>query len=545
MVNKICHRLSLFNREKEKMAKFVSAKEAAQCITDHATVALAGLGLAGWPEEIACAIRDNYKECGHPADLALRQGSAMGDWRDRGVTVLGEAGEGLITRWSGAHVGSAFALNKLAVENKLQCTCLPQGCIVNLWREIAAGRPGLLTKVGLGTFVDPRFGGGKMNECTTEELVRLTEIDGEEYLFYPSFKLDVALLRGTIADENGNISFAHESILNEGLAVATAAHNCGGIVIVQVEYMAKAGTLHPKEIKIPGILVDYVVIAQDKRACWQTEGVYYEPAFNGDIKKPVDHIAPVPFDVRKVIARRCAMELKKGETINLGVGMAADTASIIAEEGFQNDVIMTTESGMIGGVPAALPNFGSAYNPEAIVDHGAMFDMIDGGFLDVTILGIGEIDKYGNNNVSKMGNRLTGPGGFINITQKTPKVIFCGTLVGKAKYKLGDGKITVTQEGKIKKFVNRVGQITYSTRYKDPEQEVIYITERCVMKLINHQLTITEIAPGIDLEKDIMNCMEFEPVVADNLKVMDPKIFFEEWGRLGDYMGKEAKKDEK
>ena len=518
------------------MAKFVTAREAAALIPDHSTIAVAGMGLSGWAEEVGCAIRDNFKETGHPCDLTLRQGSAMGDWRTRGVTVLGEAGEGLITRWSGAHVGSAFALRELAVQNKLQCHCLPQGAIVNLWREIAAGRPGLYTKVGLGTFVDPRMGGGKMNQCTTDELVKLVEVNGEEYLFYPSFKLDVAVLRGTTADENGNISFEHESVINEGLAVATAAHNSGGIVIVQVEYTAKAGTLKPKDVKIPGILVDYVVVATDKRACWQTEGEYYEPAFNGDIRKPMNAITPLPFDERKIITRRCAMELRKGAILNLGVGMPADTAKIVAEEGYLEYITMTTESGMVGGIPAALPNFGSAYNPEAIVEHGSMFDMIDGGFLTATILGIGEIDQYGNNNVSKFGPRLTGPGGFINITRTTPKVIFCGTLVGKAEYEIGSGKITVTKEGHIRKFVKNVEQITYSAQYKDPRQEVLYITERCVMKLIDGKLTIVEIAPGLTLEKDILPVMDFVPAVADDLKVMDPAIFNETWGGLGQYI---------
>ena len=425
------------------MAKFITAFEAAKKIPDGATVGLGGMGLSGWAEEIACAIRDNFKETGHPCSLNLKQGSAMGDWGERGVTRLGEAGEGLVTKWCGAHVGSAFTLRDLAVSNKLECHCLPQGVIVNLWREIASGRPGLITKVGLGTFVDPRLGGGKMNECTKEELVKLIDFEGEEYLFYKAFPLDVALLRGTIADENGNISFAHESVINEGLAVAEAAKNSGGIVIVQVEYVTKAGTLNPKDVKIPGILVDYVVEAKDKRACWQAEGVYFEPAFSGQIKKPLEAIAPLPFDERKVVCRRCAMEIKRGDILNLGVGMPADVSKVVAEEGYLDVVTMSTESGMVGGVPSALPNFGSAYNPEATIEHGAMFDLIDGGGLSMTCLGIGEIDRFGNNNVSKFGTRLTGPGGFINITAKTPKVIFCGTFMGKAKLHVGNGRLEI------------------------------------------------------------------------------------------------------
>ncbi|MGI6621542.1 MAG: acyl CoA:acetate/3-ketoacid CoA transferase [Acetivibrionales bacterium] len=516
--------------------KIITAKEAAKLIPDGATIGVAGMGLSGWAEEVACAIRDNFRETGHPRDLNLKQGSAMGDWGERGVTRLGEAGPGLITRWSGAHIGSAFTLRELAIHNKLQCHCLPQGVIVNLWREIAAGRPGLLTKVGLGTFVDPRIEGGKMNSCTTDELVELVEFNGEEYLFYKSFPLDVALLRGTVADENGNITFDHESVINEGLAVAQAAKNSGGIVIVQVEYLAKKETLNPKDVKIPGILVDYVVQATDKRACWQAEGVYFEPAFSGQIKKPLQTIEPIPFDERKVICRRCAMEIRKGYIVNLGVGMPADVSKVVAEEGHINKITMTTESGMVGGVPSALPNFGSSYNPDAIIDHGFMFDFIDGGGLDMACLGIGEIDRYGNNNVSKLGDRLTGPGGFINITQATPKVVFCGTFMGKAKIAVGDGKISILNEGTIKKFVKDVQQITFSGKYAKPNQEILYVTERCVFRLLDGRITLIEIAPGIDLEKDILAHIDFMTVISPELKLMDPGIFHEKWGGLEPYL---------
>ena len=540
------------------MAKFITAQEAAKMIPDGATVGLAGMGLSGWPEEVACAIRDSFWESGHPCGLNLKQGSAMGDWgygnqfdgwertrkQDesdqnvgvRGVSRLGEAGPGLVTRWSGAHVGSAFALQKLAVENKLQSHCLPQGVIINLWREIAAGRPGLLTKVGLGTFVDPRQGGGTMNECTTDELVKLVEFDGEEYLFYPSFKLDVALLRGTIADEKGNISFAHEGIINEGLAVASAAHNSGGIVIVQVEYLTKADTIAPKDVKIPGALVDYVVVATDPMACWQAEGTYWDPSFSGQIRKPLKSIPPLKLNERKVIARRCAMEVKDGDIANLGVGMSADVGNVMAEEGCIDRVTMFSESGMVGGVPSALPNFGSSYNPDATLDQGASFDVINGGGLDITILGMGECDEEGNVNVSKFGPRLTGPGGFIDISSATKTVVFCGTLVGKAMLQTDDGKISVLEEGKIRKFKKHVEQITFAGKYTKPDQTILYVTERCVFKLIDGVMTVVEIAPGLDLQRDILDQMDFTPAVAKDLKTMDPALFCETWGQLADHM---------
>lgn len=518
------------------MVKFITAAEATRLIPDGATVGVAGMGLSGWPEEVAVAIADCYKETGHPCNLTMKQGSAMGDWKERGMTRLGY--EGLVTKWAAAHIGSAFAMNDLVRANKMACHCLPQGVIVNLWREIAAHRPGLLTKVGLGTFVDPRLEGGKMNAVTTEDLVELVNFQGEEYLFYKAFPLHVALLRGTTADEDGNITFEKEGPINEGLVVAEAAHNSGGIVIVQVEYTAKRGTMHPKEVKIPGTLVDYVVVATDKNACWQTEGVYYEPAFAGNLKKPLNALPKVPLCDRKIIERRCAMELKKGNVVNLGVGIPADVASVVAEEGCTDDITLTTEIGAFGGVPAALPNFGSSYNAQACIDHGSMFDFYDGGGCDVAVLGLAQADEQGNINVSKFGPRLTGPGGFINISQNSKKVLFAGTFMAKAKIAIENGGIRIVEEGKGKKFLKEVEQVTFSGKYASKgNQEILYITERCVFRLSQEdRLVLVEVAPGIDIEKDILAHMDFKPEIAENVKVMDGAIFAEEWGGLKEMM---------
>ncbi len=546
------------------MAKFVSAREAAQVIPDGATVGVAGMGLSGWPEEIACAIRDNFKETGHPCSLEIRQGSALGDWGygngfigwnrnkreggpdtehgNRGITRLGEAGPGLVRKWVSAHIGSGFSLCALALQNELECYCMPQGVVTNLWREVGAGRPGLITKTGLGTFVDPRVEGGRMNATAKGNVAEVINFNGEEYLFYPSFKCDVALLRGTIADEKGNISFAHESVINEGYAVANAVKHCGGIVIVQVEYLAKADSLNPKEVIIPGNMVDYVVLAQDPKSCWQAEGDYWEPAFSGQIKKPLTSLAPLPMDERKVILRRVCSEFKVGDVINMGVGMPAEGGRVVNEEGMTNSITLSTESGMIGGMPSALPSFGSAYNPEAIITPNDMFDFISGGGLDVTVLGLAEMDGDGNNNVSRMGKRLTGPGGFIDITATTKKVIFCGTFVGKAKMKTGDGKMTVVEEGTIRKFVEHVGQITFSGQYSPATQEVLYVTERAVFKLIDHKVVLIEIAPGIDLQKDVLDQMDFKPEISPDLKTMPEEIFCEEWGKLKGIMEANAAK---
>lgn len=527
------------------MVKFITAAQAAELLPDGATVAIASMGLSGWPEEIGCAIRDRFKDTGHPKGLTIKQGSAAGDWKTRGLTRLGEAGPGLVADWTGAHIGSVFSLRAMAEADQLPTHSLPQGVAVNLWREIGAHRPGLLTKVGLGTFVDPRYGGGRMNACAKGDVAELVNFQGEEYLFYKSFPVDVALLRGTIADENGNISFANESILSEGLAAATAAHNSGGIVIVQVEYLAEKGSLNPKDVRIPGALVDYVVQATDKNACWQTEGVYYEPAFNGDLKVPLKGLKPDPFDERKVVTRRCAMELTPGALVNLGVGIPSQVANVVAEAGLIDRITFTTESGIIGGVPAPLPNFGSAFNPEATIEHNAMFDLIDGGALDMTCLGIGEADGQGNVNVSMFAPsngkpaRMSGPGGFIDITSATDRIVFCGTFTGHAKYRLGNGTLEILQEGDTKKFLRDVYQITFAGQYARPEQEVLYVTERCVFRLIGGKMTLIEVAPGIDVEKDILPLMEFVPEIAPDCKTMDPALFCEEWNGLDVIFGPE------
>jgi len=539
------------------MAKFITAAEAANLIQDSDTIGLAGMGLSGFPEEVICAIRDRFKSTGHPRDLELHQGASLGDWGvgndfdgwdltrrevplkleeagSRGASRLGEVGPGLVTRWYGGHVGSAFGLRELATNNQLQSWCLPQGIEVGLWREIAAGRPGILSKVGLGTFVDPRIEGGRMNECTKTNVAELVEFNGEEYLFYKSFPVHVALLRGSVADENGNISFTNESIINEGLSVAAAAHNSGGIVIVQVQYLTKKDTIPPKDVRIPGILVDYVVEATDPMSCWQTEGRYFEPAFSGQIRKPLGSLPAMPMSERKVVARRCAAEVKDGYVLNLGIGMSADVGNILTEEGYVDRVTMCSESGMVGGVPCPLPNFGSSYNPEAVVPHDNIFDILCGGGLSMTCLGMGECDAQGNVNVSKFGPRLTGPGGFIDITSATPKVVFCGTFMGKAKLKVGDGKLTIVQEGTIRKMVKAVEQITFSGQHIRPGQDVLFVTERCVMKLINGKMTITEIAPGIELRKDVLDLMDFVPAVSPDLKLMDERMFCETWGGLAE-----------
>jgi propionate CoA-transferase len=514
------------------MAKIITAEEAAALIPDGATVGASAMGLAGWPEEIGKSVEQRFLKEGHPRDLTFVHGSAIGDWAERGITRFGH--EWLIKRWIGGHMGSALKLAKLASESKVEAYNLPQGVIVQLWREIAAKRPGLITKVGLDTYVDPRLEGGKMNNITTEDIVKVVEFEGEEWLFYKSFPVDVALIRGTYADENGNLTMDNEGMLLEALPLAQAVRNSGGIVIAQVEHVVKANTLHPKKVKVPGILVDYLVVATDTENHWQTEGVYFNPAFSGDVKIPLGTISPLPLDERKVIARRAAMELEKNKIVNLGVGIPTSVAAVAAEEGISDYMIMTTEAGGIGGVPSSLPHFGHSYNAEATIEQHSQFDFYDGGGIDVAFLGLAETDREGNVNVSKFRGRVMGCGGFVNITQCSKKVVYCGTFTAKGlEVAVRDGQLNIVQEGKNKKFIEQVEQVTFSGKYAQKiNQAVLYVTERAVFTLEDGQVTLIEIAPGVDLEKDVLALMDFKPRISPNLKLMPKGIFEPEWGLL-------------
>ena len=514
------------------MSKLVTADVAAKAIKDGATVGVALMGLAGWPEEVARAIERRFLETGHPRDLTLVSSSGAGDHKERGITRFGH--EGLLKRWIAGHMLAAPRTRRLVEEGIIEGYNLPQGVIVQLWREIAAKRPGLITRVGLGTFVDPRIEGGRMNSNSREELVKVIEIDGEEYLFYKSFPVDVALIRGSVADEKGNLTMDREGILLEALPLAQAAKNCGGIVIAQVEHIAQAGTLHPKQVKVPGILVDYVVQCTNPDYHWQTEGLYFNPSFSGEIRVPLSALPPLPLTERKVIARRAAMELVPGAIVNLGIGISAEVSAATAEEGVAEMIHLTTESGTIGGVPASPPDFGHAYNPEAVIEHHAQFDFYDGGGIDLAFLGLAQADREGNINVTRFGNRVIGSGGFINISQNAKKVVFCGTFTtGGLKVEVDGGKLVIVEEGKIQKFVDHVDQITYSGQYaRRVGQSVLYVTERAVFRLDREGLTLIEIAPGVDLERDVLSRMGFRPRVADELAVMPAEIFYPQWGGL-------------
>ncbi|MFO1115852.1 MAG: acyl CoA:acetate/3-ketoacid CoA transferase [Beijerinckiaceae bacterium] len=518
--------------KRDEKGKVVSAADAVKLIRDGDTVATGGFVGIGFAEEIAIALEQRFIAArdvetatpGSPRDLTLVYAAGQGDGKERGLNHLGH--EGMIRRIVGGHWGLVPKLQHLAVTNQIEAYNLPQGVITHLFRDIAAHRPGHITRVGLGTFVDPRNGGGKLNEKTKEDIVRLMEIDGEEYLFYKRFPINVGIIRATTGDPDGNLTMEKEALTLEALAIAMAARNSGGIVIAQVERVAESGSLNPRQVKIPGVLVDCVVVARPENH-WQTFATQYNPAYSAEIRARAGSLPPMEDGPRKIIARRAALELTPNSVVNLGIGMPEGVAAIANEEKITDLITLTAEPGVIGGIPASGMDFGAAINTQAVIDQPYQFDFYDGGGLDIAFLGLAQADASGSLNVSKFGPRLAGAGGFINISQNAKKVVFVGTFVaGKLDIAIDKGALKIVRDGETRKFVENVEHTTFSGKVaRKSGKNVLYITERCVFRLTADGLVLAEVAPGVDIERDILAKMDFRPLIPAPPVLMDARIF--------------------
>ncbi len=516
--------LSQLTPDRAKKGKIVTGEEAIRLIRDGDTLATGGFVGIGFPEGLAVELEEYYLKTGKPKNLTLIYAAGQGDGVSKGLNHLGH--EGLVAKVIGGHWGLVPKLQKLSFENKIKAYNLPQGVISHMYRDIAAKKPRTITTVGLGTFVDPRNDGGKLNEITTEDIVELVNFDGNEYLAYKTLPVQIAFLRGTTADTDGNVTMEKEALTLESLAIATAAKNSGGFVIVQVERVAQRGALNARQVKIPGVMVDCVVVSAPEHH-WQTFHEIYNPSFSSEIKIPMQSIAPMALTDRKIISRRAAFELQPNSVVNLGIGMPEGIAGVANEEQIIDYITLTAEPGVIGGIPAGGLNFGAATNTDAVIDQPSQFDFYDGGGLDAAFLGMAQADEHGNLNVSKFGPKLAGAGGFINISQNAKTVAFLGSFTaGGLQTEIRDGQLNIVREGRSKKFVKHVEHVTFSGRYAlQKQQPVLYITERCVFRLTEEGMNLIEIAPGIDLEKDVLAHMDFKPVIHCAPGLMDARIF--------------------
>ena len=503
------------------MSKIVDIERALDLVKSQDTVAFGGLGLTGYAEYVAASLERRFLSTQAPKGLTIIGVSGQGDRKGCGADHF--VHPEMVHKAVMGHFRTSPAFSKLCTSGAIQAFCLPQGVLLQLFRAAGAGQPGVLTEVGLGTYMDPRLGGGRVNDNTRGEVAQLMCVGGKEYLFYPTFPIHVAVIRGTTADEEGNITIEREALKLEIMELALAARATHGKVIAQVERLA-TDRLKPKDIAVPAMLVDAVVVApQEGKNHWQTLWQPYSPLFSGEARGPVDR-EPIPMGIVKLIAQRACQELRPGAIVNIGMGISGAVSPVASELGLLKDCTFTIEMGAIGGEPVGYPEFAAMYNPASFLSHVQMFDYYHGHGCDITFLGAGEVDEKGNVNVSRLGP-VVGQGGFIDITYKARNIVFCLEFMGGAEYKFDDGKLTIINNGKRKKFVRQVSHITFSGERVAKGQTVKAITERTVMELRGGRWTITEIAPGIDMRVDVLPHMDFLPEISNNLITMDGKLF--------------------
>jgi len=501
----------------------ITSDEAANLLRTGDSVLISGSGGGhAVPEALLAAVERRFLAQQQPRGLTSISVVGIGDRAALGASHL--AHDGLLKRAITSALIDSPGLLEMAAQDRIEAYTLPQGVLSQLMREMAGGRPGLITKTGLDTFVDPRQQGARQSPRTEEQLVELIRLDGEEWLRFKPFPIDVAFLRGTTADEDGNITMEQEAVLGEMIAMAQATRRAGGITIVQVKRMARSGTLPPKQVKIPGILVDFVVVEAEQRQTYATD---YDPSYAGELRVPLSEIKPLPFGPRKVIVRRAAMELYPSAVCNLGAGISTGLSTVAAEEGLIDSVVLTNEQGLIGGAPITGRDSGGAQNFAAMIEQPSQFDFYDGGGLDLAFLSFAEVDAQGNVNISRFGDKIVGVGGFINISQNAKRVIFSGTLTaGGLDVQWHDGRATIVQEGRHRKFVRSLEQICYNAALANRHgNSALFVTERAVFRVAASGLELIEVAPGIDIERDIFGQMDFRTPVAADLREMDARIF--------------------
>jgi acyl CoA:acetate/3-ketoacid CoA transferase len=502
----------------------LSAEDAAARIPEGATVAIGGSGSGHCiPDAVLAALGERFRQTQHPNRLTLVHAFGVGDQKSRGLQHLAQAG--MFRRVVGGHWSMAPAMGKLAAANDFEAYNVPAGVVVQLFHAAAAGSPGWITHVGLGTFMDPRLEGGKLNARAQEDIVELMERAGQDFLFYPTIPIDVALMQGSTADPHGNIGMTREAGFWHNCVMAQAARASGGITIAVVKERVEMGKTHPRDVQVPGCFVDAVVVDPEAGQTFQTQ---YEPAYSGDAVKPDGEFGQFPLDVRKVIARRAALELAPGAVLNVGFGIPDGVIKVAREQGLADTLVATIEHGQFGGIPAEGLDFGATYNPEAILGTPEMFNFYQGRGVDQAYLGFLQIDREGNVNVSKLADSIIGTGGFIDISQKARKVVFCGTLAVRAQTELADGTVRFVRHGKPK-LVEAVNQVTFSGRYaREHGQEVLYVTEAAVFRLTDDGVRLEEVAAGIDLERDLFPQLGFRPALAEPVRNMPPELFVEE-----------------